>query len=494
MELLLDGEYTAIPARGLTEETCKLFRYSVGKAKHPKTGKVEPVHIASYCDDSGQEVAQKLRWRDKEMQVRGPKGAIAKMLYGRHIWRDHGKMIVVTEGEIDALSVSQLQNNKWPVVSIPNGADGAAKAISANLEWLLKFDTIVLMFDDDEAGRRAVEACAPLFPVGRCKVARIEGYKDANEALVGRQGGKVVDAMWGAKEYRPDGIVDVESVLTKAMRKVAYSGLEWPWPTLTKATYGRRRGEVYGFAAGTGMGKTTLFKQVEAHVVTVDKLPIGVIELESTPQHSLKTIAGVIDGVRYHVPNTDYDEKKLEETLRALQGKVFLYDHFGSATYETVIEKIRYMRHAFGVRDFFLDHLTALAATMGDDERKAIDVMMAELSALMIELDATLYYISHLSTPDGKPHEEGGRVYERHLRGSRSIAYWSHFIFALEGDKQKIKSPRLLRVLKDRFTGDANGLVIGLQYEKDTGRLVECPIDEESPFRDETRGDPSDNF
>jgi len=124
---------------------------------------------------------------------------------------------------------------------------------------------------------------------------------------------------------------------------------------------------------------------------------------------------------------------------------------------------------------------------MGDDERKAIDTMMSELSALMIELDSTLYYISHLSTPDGKPHEEGGRVYERHLRGSRSIAYWSHFIFAIEGDKQQIDAPRKLRVLKDRFTGDANGLVIGLQYEKETGRLVECELPEEGPFKNERK-------
>lgn len=482
---LIQGDYSAIPARGLTEETCRKLRYMVGRAPHPKTKDVQPVQIAVYCDDSGQPVAQKLRWKDKAFQFVGdPKLAT---LYGKDVWRDGGRKIVVTEGEIDALSVSQLQSNKWPVVSVPNGAQGAARAIAANLEWLSKFEEVVLMFDDDTAGREAVEACAPLFPVGKCKVARIAGFKDANEALVAGKGAAVIDAMWGAKEYRPDGIIGVDNILQKALAKIVHSGLEWPWPTLTKLTYGRRRGEVYGFAAGTGMGKTTAFKQIQAHILTVDKLPIGVIALEEPPHHSLKTVAGVIDGVRYHVPGVEYDEDKAAETMKSLVGRMYLYDHFGSATYETVIEKIRYMRHAFGVRDFFLDHLTALAATMGDDERKAIDQMMAELSALMIELDSTLYYISHLATPDGKSHEEGGRVLERHLRGSRAIAYWSHFIFAIEGDKQKVGSPRKLRVLKDRFTGDANGLVLGLQYDRATGRLVECELDEESPgFRDET--------
>lgn len=483
-ELLL-GDYTSLPARRLTEDTCRKFRYSVAFAKHPKTRKLEPVQIATYCDDEGRPVAQKLRFRDKAMMSIGETKRLSGLLYGRHLWRDGGKKVVITEGEIDALSVSQLQDNKWPVVSIPNGAQGAAKSIAANLEWLTKFDEVILMFDDDDAGRAAVEDCTPLFPVGKCKVARIDGFKDANAALVAGQGGKVIDAMWGAKEYRPDGIVDIESTLARAVAKIEFSGLSWPWPTLDRATYGRRRGEIYGWAGGTGMGKTTLFKQIQAHVVG-QGLPIGIIALEEPAHHSAKTLAGVIDGVRYHVPGTEYDPAKLEGTLRSLQGKVYLYDHFGSATYETIVEKIRYMRHAFGVRDFFLDHLTALAATMGDDERKAIDRMMAELSALMIELDSTLDYISHLSTPEGKSHEEGGRVLERHLRGSRSIAYWSHFIFALEGDKQKLDSPRVLRVLKDRFTGDSHGLRIGLQYEKRTGRLVECGLEGDSTFRDET--------
>lgn len=128
------------------------------------------------------------------------------------------------------------------------------------------------------------------------------------------------------------------------------------------------------------------------------------------------------------------------------------------------------------MKDIFLDHLTALAAAIDEqDERKAIDKIMAELSALTQELDCTIYYISHLTTPDGKPHEEGGRVFEKHFRGSRSIAYWSHFMFAMERNKQS-DDPTTFRVLKDRYTGDSAGLTFGLRYDTKTGLLEECAL------------------
>lgn len=488
-KLLLDVEYTAILPRGLAEDTCRKFHYALGKAKHPKTGKTARCHVATYCDDSGQPVAQKLRFADKAMKVIGDSKAISKMLYGRWLWRDGGKKIVVTEGEIDALSMSQLQGNKWPVVSIPNGAQGAVKSIAANLEWLCKFDEVILMFDADEPGRLAVEECVTLFPPRKVKVARIEGFKDANEALVAKQGAKALDAMWGAKEYRPEGILEAtdDKVMERAFKPIQFSAMTWPWESLQRHTYGRRFTELYGLAGGTGIGKTTVFKQWQAHAIETDPDPVGIFSLEEPVHHAARTLAGVMDGVRYHVPGVAYDESKLRTTLESLRGKAYFFDPTSDrATYEAVIEKMRYMRHAFGVRHFFLDNLTSLIAMMGEDnERKAIDRMMADFVALMIELDSILYYVSHLNTPEGKAHEEGGRVKENQLRGSRAIAFASNFIFAVEGDKQQVGSPRTFRILKDRNTGDGNGVTFGLQYDRVTGRLVECDLKEHG-FRDET--------
>ena len=463
--LLSDLEYQALVKRGIDKETCQKFGYAIGSYKGKR------VQVAPYQKD-GRVVAQKLRDAKKNFMVAGDAKGMG--LFGQHLWRDGGKMLVITEGEIDAMSVSQLQNNKWPVVSVPNGAQGASKTIASELEWIESFEKVIFMFDMDDPGQDAARECAAVLSPGKAFIARLP-MKDANMCLTGGKSKELIDSMWGAKAYRPDGVIDISEVVDKAAQDVEI-GLPWPFPSLTEKTYGRRRSELYGFGAGTGIGKSTVFKQIAKHVIETDNLPVGLLMLEEPPHMTAKTMAGMFMGQRVHIPGVEYDKAELRATLEGLREKVYLYDHFGSMNWKTVKQRIRYMVRGLGIKDIFLDHLTALAAAIEDmDERKAIDKIMAELSALTQELDCTIYYISHLTTPEGKPHEEGGRVFEKHFRGSRSIAYWSHYMFAMERNKQT-DDPTTFRVLKDRYTGDAAGLTFGLRYDTDTGLYSECEL------------------
>ena len=478
--MITNLEYRPLLKRKINEETCRHFGYAIGQYK----GKT--VHVAQY--QRGEYKAQKIRDSKKNFKFLGDKKGVG--LFGQHLWRDGGKKVCITEGEIDALSLSMLQNNKWPVVSVPNGAQGAAKTIGQEIEWLESFDQVIFMFDMDKPGQEAARECAAILSPGKAFIARLP-MKDANLCLMKGMGKELLDSMWGAKAYRPDGVIDIESLIDAASSDVVV-GLDWPWETLTRKTYGRRRAELYGFGGGTGCGKSTLFKQVAKHIIENDNLPVGMLMLEEPPKLTAKTMAGMIMGKRVHVPGVEYDRDELRETIASLAGRVFLYDHFGSMSFEVIREKIRYMVRGLGVRDIFLDHLTALTAAIDTDERKAIDKIMAALSSLTQELDCTIYYISHLSTPEGKPHEEGGRVFEKHFRGSRSIAYWSHFMFAIERNKQDTSGVTTFRVLKDRYTGDSTGATFGLKYDTDTGLLVECPLPKvgnKSGFKDEEDGE-----
>ena len=472
-----------IRSRQLREKTLKKWKYGIGKFN----GKT--VQIANYIRDGGI-VAQKLRFANKDFLMLGDTKNCG--LYGQHLWKDGGKLLCITEGEIDALSVSQLFDDKWPVVSLPNGAQSARRSIKNELEWLLKFDTIVLMFDNDEAGQLATQDVVGLMPPGRVKIASLP-LKDANEMLKEGRGSEVVEAFWNAKTYRPDGILSIGDVMQDAMRPIQI-GTPWPWQELTDATFGRRDGEVYGIGAGTGVGKTDFVTQCITHDAINLGIKCGVLYLEQPPVETVRRIAGKLAGKKFHLPDDSWTTEELAAALKQLDDadNIMLYNHFGTSDWETIQSRIRYMVVSCDCKHIYLDHLTALAAH-ADDERKALEEIMADIAGMAQELGFVFHFISHLTTPDGKPHEEGGRVTVRHFKGSRAIGFWSHFMLGLERDQQGDEATRnvsTLRVLKDRYTGKATGFTMGLAYDHDTTLLNACEVPNKSKkhgFKDETQ-------
>ena len=467
----IDYTISGLPKRALTEETCRFFGYGVGEFKN------EPCHIAHYRNPETREiVAQKLRMANKDFPVLKAPGAKLP-LFGQHLWRGDRRSLIITEGELDAMSVSQVQGHKYPVVSLSAGASNAVNDIKRNYDWLCEFDKIVLMFDDDQPGRDAAEACAEILPLGKVFVAVIDGYKDANEALVDGKPSAITSAFWNAKPYQPEGIYTLSDIKDEVLAPVAM-GKPWFLDSLTKLTFGRREGEVYYFGAGTGVGKTDFFTQQICYDVTELKEKTACIYLEQPPSETGKRIAGKFAGKQFHIPDGSWSQEELTEAFELLEstGCLYLGGNFSSSSWDQIKNRIRYMAHALGVKHFYLDHLTALADP--SKERESLEIITKELALLAQELGIIIHVISHLATPEGKPHEEGGRVMLRHFKGSRAIGFWAHFAFGLERNPQhedpQIAQQTTFRCLKDRYTGRATGKTITLAYDTLTGLISEC--------------------
>ena len=206
-------------------------------------------------------------------------------------------------------------------------------------------------------------------------------------------------------------------------------------------------------------------------------------------------MAGKAAGRRFHVPDGSWSDTELQAAWGRLKasGNLHLYDHWGSMAWDTIKSRIRYLVTALGCEHVYLDHLTALAAAE-EDERRALERIMAEAASMAQELNFILHYVSHLATPEGKPHEEGGRVMIRHFKGSRALGFWSHGMFGLERNQQadtpEERSTTRLRCLKDRYTGQATGKVVSLRYDDASGLLNE--VDE--VFDETTGGDNADDL
>nr|DAG49622.1 MAG TPA: DNA directed DNA polymerase [Caudoviricetes sp.] len=478
-----DLEEVSLTKRCIGKDTCSKFKYfsTVYKGK--------PCQVACYYDDSGNLVGQKLRFPDKSFAVLG---SISNRLYGSQLWAS-GKKIVITEGEIDCLTVSQLQGNKWPVVSIPNGAQAAKKAIESNLEYLENFEEVILMFDMDDPGRKASEECAKILPAGKAYIANLP-CKDPNECLSEGKGSEVLQAVWNAKPYRPDGIVSGTDLYEKCVTDIddLKDSVEYPWVALQNKTKGARHGELYVFTSGSGMGKSTILRELEYYFGVHRGELCGIVALEESTRKTGMELMSIHLNKRLILDpeGTDEDERSRAFLETIGNGKFFLYDHFGSLDSSNLLGKLRYMIVSLGCKRIFLDHISIVVSGMDTDEdggeRKAIDKLMTNLRSLVEETGATMFVVSHLKRPEKKGHEEGAQVSLSQLRGSGAIAQLSDMVIGLERNQQG-DNPNVLtlRVLKNRFCGDT-GISGYLEYDPETGRLKDCPQgSEDCPFESE---------
>jgi twinkle protein len=118
-ERLIGGEFKALAKRGITEETCRRFGYRVGEFLGDKNTSISPTTAMPPMTPSSPSTC---RFR----QRRTSSGSASRkdvQLFGQHLWgkaedprrRHRGR-------DRRHVGVSQQQNNKWPVVSIPSSA------------------------------------------------------------------------------------------------------------------------------------------------------------------------------------------------------------------------------------------------------------------------------------------------------------------------------------------------------------------------------------
>lgn len=478
MEKLVSGTISAIPKRGLRDDTCGKFGYAVGSFQG------ESCQIAPYCDGSGRVMAQKIRRSGKRFGWVGERGLVLPF-FGQHLWREGGKSVVITEGEIDALSMAQAFNLKWPVVSLPDGAGSAVKAIKAGFEWLDSFEKIVLCFDMDEPGQKAAQEVAELLPVGKVFTMRLP-RKDANEVLVEDGSAALVSSFWEAKEWRPDGIVSGSEFTVERLKASVVTGYSLPWPIANEKLGGIREGELTLLTAGSGIGKSTAARELAYHLHQKEGLTIGNIYLEESVIKTAQAYVAIHNNVRLKKlredPSILSDEQWASSVETVLRQRMFFYDHFGSLDSDRLLSKMRYMRKVLGCNFVVLDHISIVISgqeSSSEGERKDIDRLMTKLRSLIEETGLGVIAIVHLRQPEGKPHEEGGRVTLSQLRGSGSLKQLSDNVWALERDQQgSDPNQSQLRILKDREDG-AVGLADILEYTEQ-GRLVS--INEQSGF------------
>ena len=253
--------------------------------------------------------------------------------------------------------------------------------------------------------------------------------------------------------------------------------MPYPWEGLNDKLYGMRAGELVTLTAGTGIGKSSVTRELAHHLLSLGHR-VGYIALEESIRKTAEHIMGIEMNVPPHLwgmQEVTDEAKKSAFDATVGCGRMVLYDHWGSIDPTNLLNRIRYMARAMNCKYIFLDHLSIVVSALEvGDERRTIDNTMTKLRSLVEETDIHLVLVSHLRRPDGRSHEEGGSTSLSQLRGSHAIAQLSDAVIGCERDQQDESSANILslRVLKNRYAGDT-GLCMSLEYDKTSGRLSE---------------------
>lgn len=495
--LPVEGRKSGIPERGLTVNT--LERYTVRQ-----TG--DSIHFPLF--DGTNPCGAKIRsTTGKQFSCTGDVKRAG--LFGQQAFSPgSAKSITITEGELDCLSVYQMQGSKYPAVSIKNGASGAVRDCKDQFSYLNSFEEIVVNFDNDEPGQEAARQVCALFP-GKARNLILSKYKDANEYLMKGERDAYTTEWWKAPLYKPDCIINGKDLYDDVMSEMTLPFTNYPWDGLNAKTYGIRRGEIVLLTAGSGQGKSTVIKTILAHTLKRNAdVKLGVMSLEETAGMAAKAIMSIFSNKQYnllsrsqvisHVLNDEnnlhmvkflaeeINQEEMQKDFNATlgTGRFEFLKAEGNTNISDILGHMNYMARVAECDIIVLDHISILvgmqqAQTYGN-EREAIDECMHKLRNLVENTGCTILLVSHLSrgSKDRKAHEEGGRVSTDQIRGSQSIAQLSNIAIAIERDAQAEdeveRNTSTVRVLKNRYNGQT-GECCRIRWIEETGQLKELP-------------------
>lgn len=474
-----------IESRGIRAETLKHYKCFVGLSQ--QDGKTpDVVYFPYFKGDKKTPSRVKVRILEpkKMFSYSNPAEKDVDLFGWRQFLESGGRKLYITEGEFDALALREIfsrftDTEKYDLptpVSLPNGAGNAKKSLAdlrRDILDVVNEGDIVLVFDQDEPGQKAVKDVLGLFP--RASVATLP-KKDANECLhhCPKRAWQAVTFQSGkAKNSR---LIAAETLHESAKEKPKF-GVSWPWPKLTQMTRGIRLGETIYVGAGAKMGKSEVVNALAAHLVKEHKWKIMLAKPEESNNKTYKMLASKVVSKVFHDPSVEFDEEAYDRAGEILKGKVLMLNLFQHVGWETLQGDIR-AAAAEGCKAVFLDPITNL--TNGMDSATAnikLQEISQELSSLALDLGIVVFIFCHLRNPDNGPdHSNGGKVLASQFAGSRAMERSCNYMFGLEGNRSPDqedgdKNMRSLVLLSDREFGEVGS--ISLYWDANTHQFNE---------------------
>jgi KaiC/GvpD/RAD55 family RecA-like ATPase len=461
---------TSVKAKGFRSIDDSVYtKFGVRHAFAEDTGEV----IEQYypCTQEGQLVGYKIREVPKNFYSKGRTGADCE-LFMQFKFNRGGKYVVITEGEIDALSAYQMLAEyndekggvyETAVVSPTTGAN-SHKQIAGQFRFFDSFENIIISYDNDKAGQTATEQLLKVLPKGKVKIMPMR-YKDANEYLEKDKAKEFINDFYEAKKQVPVGVLASSKLYDRIMGQTAVAKIPFP-PFMQKLNElfvgGMPLGHIVNIAADTGIGKTTLVNELIYYWIFNSPHTVGIVSMELDAgqygevllsRHLEKKLALIEsqDEKMAYLSTDRVVEKAKELTIKEDgDSRFYLLDN-RDGSIEEIQDTVEELVSACGAKVIVLDPLQDILDGLSNEEQAEF---MKWAKGFIKSHGITFIFINHMrKTPAG----QNGADSEQNIMGSSTIIKSASANILLKRDKMAeseiTRNSTEISVTKNRVCG-----------------------------------------
>lgn len=389
------------------------------------------------------------------------------------------KMLVITEGQIDSLSLSQAGIKN--AVSVPTGARGFTW-IDHCWDWVDRFEEIVVFGDCENGKITLADEISKRWtkPVRVVDIADYMGEKDAN-AILQKFGTDPLRFAVEKAKIQPVNhvkeLADVENVDIYNLERV-FTGIR----EIDRVIGGIYFGQVILLTGKRGEGKSTFMSQLIAEALDQGYKTFA-YSGELMDFHFKRWLDFQLAGSNNVVVNlnefgdetyllTDSIVKKISDWYR---GKAYIYDNNAiddNDEFESLLETVEKAICRYGIRFVCIDNLmTALDVGMQDDIYRAQSKFVKSLKGLARKYNIAVVLVAH-----PKKTQSGTVTDNDDVSGTGDItnAVDITMSYSRPKDPQKDGCDGKLSVMKNRLTGKLamGDKSIKLFYSQSTKRIT----------------------
>lgn len=477
--------------RDISDDTYKVFGVinlanasgdSVAEQYYPLTQEVEGV--AQLC-------GTKVRRVPKSFSAKGSNKALTTQLFGQSLAEKSGKKtIVIASGECDAMAAFEMLKGlgqDCPAIVSSTVGENGVKQFRAQYAFLDKFEKIIVIPDQDKAGREALANLAVALPRGKVFVVDLP-KKDVNEMLSAGLSVEFLKRYRAASPYVPDGVLGSSCLFDKVVELAGLKKVPLPdflWRLQDMLAGGFALESIVNLISGSGAGKTTYTNELIYYWIFNSPYKVGILTMElSAPQYAQVLLSRHLeDKISNMTPEAQREflaREDVQEKAKALftapdgTDRFFLIDE-RSNDIETMQKLLEQLIISAGCKILIIDPLQDVVAS---SDLAAQQQWMAWEKVIVKQYGVLIFNVCHTrkSVSGEKALSRGGQISEEMVEGSSTIIKSAKINILFNRDKLAedpiVKNTTTIEMTKNRDNG-STGRVVEVFYDNMTHRLYD---------------------